>query len=322
MNAKEEIVGKTPQMLQVFSFIDTAAKSDATVLIQGESGVGKELVAQTIHERSRRCQGPFMPISCAGLNQNLLESELFGHEKGAFTGAIRAKRGKIELADSGTLLLDDVDDIPLESQVKLIRFLQTFEFERVGGVVPINVDIRVIAAAKRDLAKMVAEGRFRDDLYYRLKVLFISVPPLRERKEDIPLLVEHFLSRYAPDKEVKVTPEAMELLIHYNWMGNVRQLENTIQRMVATSTSPVLGIPQIPNTIRYSQIRHLMDIKPANERLPFDELVQQTERQLIFFALEQADWNKTRAAEILEMKRGTLISKMKKLGIPLSKSDE
>jgi len=306
-------------MQQVLSLIDIAAQNDAAVLIQGESGTGKELVAKAIHEQSHRCKKPFVPLSCAALNQNLLESELFGHEKGAFTSAVRAKPGKFELADGGTLFLDDVDDIPLETQIKLVRVLQAFEFEKVGGIKPIKVDIRVIAATKRNLAAMVDEGKFREDLYYRLKIFPILLPLLKERKEDIPLLVEHFLRLYASEKEMQVTPEAMDILIDYDWPGNIRQLENTVRRMIAISTSPILGIPQIPQTMRYSQIRELMDIrKNTDENIPFDELIQQTERQLILIALERADWNKTHAAEILEMKRGTMISKMKRLSIPLS----
>jgi len=318
MKTKNEIIGKTPQMHRVFSLIDIAAQNDSIVLIQGESGTGKELVAEAIHEQSHRCKKLFVPLSCAALNQNLLESELFGHERGAFTGAVRAKLGKLELADGGTLFLDDVDDIPIENQIKLVRVLQVFEFEKVGGVKPIKVDIRVIAATKRNLTTMVDEGNFRKDLYYRLKIFPILLPLLKERKEDIPLLVEHFLRLYAPEKEMQVTPEAMDILVDFDWPGNIRQLENTVRRMIAISTSPILGISQIPQTMRYSEIRELMDIrKNTEENIPFDELIQQTERQLILIALERADWNKTRAAEILEMKRGTLISKMKKLGIPL-----
>jgi len=295
--------------------INVAARTDVPVLIQGESGTGKELVAQSIHFRSRRRNGPFIPLSCAALSPTLLESELFGHEKGAFTGAYRRKRGKLELADGGTLFLDDVDDIPLDLQVKLVRVLQEFQFERVGGTELIKVDVRVIAATKRDLMRMIVEGNFRDDLYYRLKVLSISLPPLRERKEDIPLLVEHFLKLHAP-RPMSIAPEAMEVLIDHDWPGNVRELENTIQRMIALCEGNTLGIVHVPRTIRYGRVMKL--ISPDMETIPFDRLMRETERQLILMALERAGWNKSRAAEILNIKRGTLLSKMKRLNIPMN----
>jgi DNA-binding NtrC family response regulator len=311
---RREIIGQSDRMKEVYRMIDVAARTDVPVLIQGESGTGKELVAQSIHFKSQRRDGPFIPLSCAALSPSLLESELFGHERGAFTGAYRRKQGKIELADGGTLFLDDVDDIPLDLQVKLVRVLQEFQFERVGGTEPIGVDVRLIAATKRELAEMAGRGNFRDDLYYRLKVLSIRLPPLRERKEDIPLLVEHFLRLYA-SCSMSIAPEVLETLMDYDWPGNIRELENTIQRMIALCEGDTLGIVHIPRTIRYGRVMKLM---PTDvESIPFERLMRETERQLILMALERAGWNKSRAAEILNIKRGTLLSKMKRLNIPM-----
>ncbi len=308
-----EIVGESAPMRQVRALIEIAAQSDEPVLIEGETGTGKECVARTIHQMGNRRDGPFMPTNCGMFNPNLLESELFGHERGAFTGAHRAKIGKLELADGGTLFLDDVDDVPFDLQVKLVRVLQEFQFERVGGVMTHRVDIRVITASKRKLAEMVGEGTFRDDLYYRLKVLSITLPPLRERKEDIPLLVQHFLRRYA-DEGRHLTQDALDVLMNYEWPGNVRELENLIRRMIATYSENPLGIHHIPRTLRYGRVIKLM---PENtDRIPFQQLLQQAERQLIMIALERANWNQSRAAEILDLKRSTLLSKMKRLRIP------
>ncbi len=229
------IVGNSPAMQEVFRLIQRVANSSATVLIQGESGTGKEMVARAIHRNSGRANRPFVAVSCAALPETLLENELFGHEKNAFTGATSQQPGRFELADKGTLFLDEIGDVPPGIQVKLLRVLQERAFERLGGTKTIRVDVRLIAATNRDLRKLVQEGRFREDLYYRLEVVQIYLPPLRERKEDIPLLVEHFLKRYNEENDRRiqgVTPEAMEMLMGYDWPGNVRQLENVIQRAV------------------------------------------------------------------------------------------
>ncbi|HDI00705.1 MAG TPA: sigma-54-dependent Fis family transcriptional regulator, partial [Firmicutes bacterium] len=222
----EDMVGKGHKMQEVFRLIRTVASSDSTVLLQGETGTGKELAAHAIHELSPRRDGPFVKVSCAALSRELLESELFGHVKGAFTSAVKDKPGKFELADGGTIFLDEVDDIPLELQVKLLRVLQEREFERVGGTRTIRVDVRVIAATKVDLLERVRRGLFREDLYYRLNVVPIRLPPLRERKEDVPLLMEHFLRKLGAEGRIEMTPEAMKLLMDYDWPGNVRELEN------------------------------------------------------------------------------------------------
>lgn len=308
-----QIIGQTSAMEQVRAMIDVAAQSDEPALIQGETGTGKELVAHAIHAQSPRRHGPFIPVSCAILNPNLLESELFGYERGAFTGAHRAKPGKLELADGGSLFLDDVDDVPLELQVKLVRVLQEFQFERVGGVATQRIDMRVITATKRELGKMARDDTFRDDLYYRLKVLPIALPPLRDRKADIPLLAQHFLGRYADGKRC-LTQDALNALMDYEWPGNVRELENVVRRMLAIHSENPLGIHHIPRTLRHGRI---IDMIPENtDNIPFQQLLQQAERQLILVALERANWNQSRAAEILELKRSTLQSKMQRLGVP------
>ena len=257
-----------------------------------------------------------MPIHCATYNLNLLESELFGYEKGAFTGANRAKPGKLELADSGTLFLDDVDDIPFELQVKLVRVLQEFQFERMGGIESKRIDIRVISSTKRELRGMIQKEKFREDLYYRLKVLPIDLPPLRERKGDIPLLIDHFLRKHA-SSPMTISREAMEMLLTYDWPGNVRELENMIRRMIVTSGTHHLDVHHIPQTLRYRQVKNLMNSQSVS--IPFEQLVRETERQLILTALERTDWNKNQAAKILELNRTTLISKMKQLKIPMEK---
>ena len=231
----DSIVGQSGKMQEVYKLIERVADSKASVLIRGESGTGKELVARALHYNSCRAQQPFVPIVCVALSEQLLESELFGHEKGSFTGAVGQKAGRFELAHGGTLFLDEIGDIPGNIQMKLLRVLQEREFERVGGVKTIKVDVRVVTATNQNLEKVVAEGKFREDLYYRLQVVQILLPPLREKKEDIPSLVEHFIEKYNKEnaRNVKyVSPEALEMMLRYNWPGNVRELENTIERAV------------------------------------------------------------------------------------------
>ena len=345
----EHIIGKSDAMRKVFELIGTISAFDSTVLIRGETGTGKEMVAHAIHAQSPRKDGPFVTVSCAALSKELLESELFGHEKGAFTSAIRDKVGKFQLADGGAIFLDEVDDIPLALQVKLLRVLQQHEFERVGGTETLRVDIRVIAATKVDLKQEVQRGRFREDLFYRLHVVPISLPPLRERKEDIPLLVDHFLDLFSsPDRQMTVSPEAMKVLLDYPWPGNVRELENLIERLVVIGTRSEVRADDLPLEIRRPDLledtpdliaepgvtqeilrryRALEDLiqrsgilssdraKPVLGQASFSEIVEDTERDLIVRALDQTKGNKTRAAELLRMKLSTFRDKLIKLGL-------
>jgi len=231
----DNIVGQSSKMQEVYKLVERVADSRASVLIRGESGTGKELIARALHYNSRRAQGPFVPVACIALSEQLLESELFGHEKGAFTGAVAQKPGRFEMAHGGTLFLDEIGDIPANVQMKLLRVLQEREFERVGGLKTIKVDVRLVTATNQELEKAVKEGRFREDLYYRLQVVQIFLPPLREKKEDIPALVEHFIEKYSAEngKRIKyASPEALELMLRYNWPGNVRELENAIERAI------------------------------------------------------------------------------------------
>ena len=332
----EDMVGKGHKMQEVFRLIRTVASSDSTVLLQGETGTGKELAAHAIHELSPRRDGPFVKVSCAALSRELLESELFGHVRGAFTSAIKDKPGKFELADGGTIFLDEVDDIPLELQVKLLRVLQEREFERVGGTMTIRVDVRVIAATKVDLLERVRRGLFREDLYYRLNVVPIRLPPLRERKEDVPLLMEHFLRKLGAEGRIEMTPEAMKLLMDYDWPGNVRELENLVERLVVVGAGPKVGPEDLPPEIRSPapkekgpsleevlrrqeelerMIRMLGSSEPRLGNASFEEIVEAKERELITEALRRTGGNKTKAAELLGMKLSTFRDKMKRLGL-------
>jgi len=251
--APGNIVGSSPPMQRVFDIVEQVAPSRATVLITGESGTGKELVANAIHQQSPRAHGPFIKLHCAALAESLLESELFGHEKGSFTGAMARKDGRFSLADGGTLFLDEIGEISQSLQVKLLRFLQEHEFERVGGTQTIHVDVRVVAATNRDLKEEIARGRFREDLFYRLNVVNIETPPLRERRSDIPEIAKFFLDRYAKDNGKVVdtiAPDALDLLLAYHWPGNVRELENAIERAVVLTTGNVLEARQLPPSVR------------------------------------------------------------------------
>ncbi|AEH45661.1 two component, sigma54 specific, transcriptional regulator, Fis family [Thermodesulfatator indicus DSM 15286] len=314
-----EIIGKSKPMRQVFSLIEKVADTDATVLVLGESGTGKELVARAIHAASSRREGPFIPVNCGAIPEELLESELFGHEKGSFTGAVKTRIGRFELAHGGTIFLDEIAEMSPKLQVKLLRVLQERSFERVGGTRSIKVDIRVIAATNKDLQKEVREGRFREDLYYRLNVIPIKLPPLRERKEDIPLLIEHFLSRFTQRKRRKITglsKEALECLMKYHWPGNVRELENVIERMVILANGEQLILEDVPEYIlEQSQFNYkpgVQDFDIPDEGIHLPELVSEFEKKLIIKALEKTGWVKNRAAKLLHINRTTLIEKMKK----------
>ena len=305
----DNIVGKSRAIQQVYKTIAMVSDNRATVLIQGESGTGKELIAKAIHYNSAFRKEPFVPVNCSALVETLLESELFGHEKGAFTGAIARKKGKIEQAREGTILLDEIGEISLALQVKLLRFLQEKEFERVGGEERLTSTARIIAATNRDLARMVEEKRFREDLYFRLKVLEIHVPPLRRRKEDIPLLVEHLLNKINTELHKRVTRiprDVMDALIHYEWPGNVRELENVLTRAVVLSKGSVLLPDCLPD---------LFDCRPEHDDSAKIKTLSQVEREQIARALTYAGWNKGQACEMLGITRPTLRKKIRKYNL-------
>jgi formate hydrogenlyase transcriptional activator len=299
----EEIVGSSAALAGVLDQVSTVAPTDSTVLIEGETGTGKELIAHAIHAHSRRKDRPFVKLNCAAIPLGLLESELFGHEKGAFTGAVAQRMGRFEAANGGTLFLDEIGDIPLELQVKLLRVLQEQEFERLGSPSTHRVNVRVVAATNQDLATLVAEKKFRMDLYYRINVFPISVPPLRHRLEDIPLLVAHFVRVYAErmSKQIeKITPDDMEALARYPWPGNIRELQNVIERAVILSTDEALHVPALPSSV-------LVPTEPVT--------LAEAERDHILNALRESNWvvgGATGAAARLGVKRTTLIGKMRK----------
>jgi len=301
------LVGKGNAIQEVRTLIGQVADKEANVLILGESGTGKEVVARAIHELSARAQGPFVPVNCGAIPGDLLESELFGHEKGAFTGAISARRGRFELAEGGTLFLDEIGDMPMPMQVKLLRVLQERTFERVGGSKPLRADVRIIAATHRNLEEMIAKGTFRQDLYYRLNVVAIEMPPLRQRREDIPQLAHHFLRRYGERNRKSVqgfTPQAMDLLIHYDWPGNIRELENAVERAVVLLTGEYISERELPLAIVGTPV-------PACSSA--DDVIQplvEVEKEVILAALEKTGGNKTEAARQLGITRKTLLAKL------------
>jgi DNA-binding NtrC family response regulator len=326
--AISSIVGSSSQMQEVFRVLAKVAPSSSTVLILGESGTGKELVAYEVHRNSPRAKKPFVKINCAAIPATLIESELFGHERGAFTGAVTSKPGRFELAHEGTLFLDEVADMPLEMQVKLLRVLQEQEFERVGGVTPIRVDVRIITATNKDLEKEVRAGRFREDLFYRLNVLPVQLPPLRERKEDIDTLLRVFIGQFNEKLGRKVEgiePLCLQALRQYPWPGNIRQLENAVERMVLMSEGAVLRVADLPPEVRATLSDEVVAAAEATAQagegapIPFKEIVksrtQELERALIEQALEATSGNVTRAAERLGLSRKGLQIKMKELGI-------
>lgn len=316
----DNMIGKSDAMKHVFEIINTVSNRDTTILIQGESGTGKELTAGAIHYNSNRRNGPFIKLSCASLNKEILESELFGHEKGSFTGAIKTRRGRFELADGGTIFLDDVDDIPLEMQVKLLRVLQEREFERVGGEETIPVNVRVICATKKDLKKLAQEGRFREDLYYRLHVVTLHLPPLRERKEDIPLLVNYFMKKYAAQQRVvinSISQEALHLLLLYNWPGNIRELENAVEHAVAFCTSDAILPKNLPQNLTQGETSSgIFPVELSTiDSLDLQETLSEAERKLLLWAYQKTNGNQVRMSEILRIPRTTLQNKLVKYNI-------
>ena len=313
----ERIVGRSPQMLEIYKTVGRVARSDATVLITGETGTGKELVAEVVHYNSNNRQGPLIKVACASLPETLLESELFGHEKGSFTGAYTQRKGRFELADKGSIFLDEIGEMTPNTQKKLLRVLQEHEFERVGGTATIHVNTRVIAATNKDLKEEVAKGNFREDLYYRLNVISIHMPPLRERKDDIPLLVEHFLDkhRFSPTSApAKITEEALARLMEHDWPGNVRELENVIERAVVMAQGGVITSQHL--ILSPISERRFLDIQQeVRKQVPLRETLAKVEKQLIEEALEQASGNRAQAAKILGIPRRLLNSKIREFDI-------
>ncbi len=307
------IVARSPKMQEVLATVERVAPTNATVLLGGESGVGKDLIARAIHEKSKRASGPFTKINSTAIPENLLESELFGFEKGAFTGAVASKPGKFELADKGTLFLDEIGDVPPATQVKLLRVLQEREFERLGGTKTVKVDVRLIAATNKDLREALEQGTFREDLYYRLNVVPIDIAPLRERKEDIPDLVNLFVTRFASEsgKEIEgLSPQAMQMLVNYHWPGNVRELQNIVERACALSKGPQLEVSDIHIDARPS--------KAGNGTpgfLPDGMTLEQWEDEMVQEALRRANGNKSQAARLLGLSRNALRYRLSKIGI-------
>lgn len=316
----EQIVGKSEGMLKIFDLVSQVASSRSTVLIQGDSGTGKELIAKAIHANSPRKNHPFVPVNTGSMPADLLESTLFGHVKGAFTSAVSSKKGLFEVADTGTLFLDEIGTMSLETQAKILRVLQDRKFMHLGGVHELQVDVRVIAATNIDLHTLVREGKFREDLYYRLNVITVDLPPLRSRPEDIPLLVGHFLDKFSRENGksvVHISPEALRPLMDYAWPGNVRELENVIERAVVLCNGPMVGIELIPDHIvgRGSEGK-MFDHRPDASLF---EIVEDCERRLIVNMLEKCNWNQTDAAERFHIPLSTLNQKIKRLNIEIRK---
>ncbi len=322
------VVGRSARMRAVFEFLRVIGNSDSTVLVIGESGTGKEVTATLIHQASRRRHRPFVAVSCALFSETLIESELFGHERGAFTGAIKDRLGRFELAEGGTLFLDDIDDVPLSMQVKLLRVLQNRTIERLGGTRTVSVNVRIIAGSKKDLKQMVADGKFREDLYYRLNVLPVALPPLRERREDIPMLTDHFIERYFRRRGEDVPPisEAVrQAFLRYNWPGNVRELENACERIAQTCTCGTVRIGCMSASILLRGGGPPPDLsastsapatplqEPASVSL--DDRIRDLEANLIGWALKVSNGNKSRAAELLQIKRSTLGDRINRCGL-------
>jgi transcriptional regulator with PAS, ATPase and Fis domain len=307
-------------MRAVFDFVRVIADSDSSVLITGETGTGKEMVANLIHQSSARRHKPFVPVSCAILSETLIESELFGHERGAFTGAIKDRPGRFELAQGGTIFLDDVDDVPLAMQVKLLRVLQNRTIERLGGTRSISVDVRIVTGSKKDPRQLVSEGKFREDLFYRLNVIPILLPPLRERREDIPMLVDHFIKRYfrqRGEEPRQISPAVTQAFMRYPWPGNVRELENACERIAQTCTCETVRIGCVPSTVlfhKYTEEQEpIVETHAHPSSVSLDERLREVETNLISWALKVSGGNKSKAAELLQIKRSTLGDRIKKL---------
>lgn len=338
------LIGASPRMQKVYDMIEKIADTESTVLITGESGTGKEVVAKTIHFNSSRSQNPFIPLNCAAIPKDLLESELFGHEKGAFTGAVNTRIGRFELANGGTIFLDEIGELHPSLQVKLLRVLQEREFERVGGTKTVKVDVRILAATNKDLEKATQDGTFREDLFYRLNVIPVNLPPLRKRKEDIPLLVDHFMHLFCKKKKkdlIKVTPAIMNCFLSYRWPGNVRELENLIERIVILNDSGIVTIEDLPERFHNSRCEqsgegaapslplsiNTMPLTSGGMTLPdegvdLNGVLNEMERGLILQALQRSAGVKKKAAQLLGLNRTTLLEKLKKKGIELPSEEK
>jgi two-component system response regulator AtoC len=306
----DQLVGTSPKMQEIFKLIGRVAATDATVLLQGESGTGKELIADAILRHSLRSDKPFIKVNCSALPEQLLESEMFGHEKGSFTGAIAQRQGRFELADGGTIFLDEVNSMSPSLQAKLLRVLQQHTFERVGGKETLTVDVRVVAATNSDIEAEMKAGRFREDLFYRLNVIHVKMPPLREHAEDIPVLVEQFLRQFSPKKNVVISPEVMKKLQQYTWPGNVRELQNVIQRAIVLSEGEVITLDHLPLTLR-AEGELIPSTVLWQDGVPFKNIIEDVEKQLILKALRETNWNRTHAAQLLQIHRRLLFSKIK-----------
>jgi two-component system response regulator HydG len=307
-----DLIGASEVMQKVFTTVEKVARTDSSVFVWGESGTGKELVARAIHTNSKRKDGPFIKVNCGALTETLLESELFGHQKGAFTGAIKTKLGRFELADGGTLFLDEIGDVPMSMQVKLLRALQEQEFERVGGEQVIKVDVRIISATNKDLDKEVAEGRFREDLYYRLHIIPMTLPPLRDRRDDISVLVNHFIEKLAPktNPEIRgIADDALGRLMAYGWPGNVRELENVIEQSGVFAEGAQIGVEALPGALQGRGDEERLDV-PKEMSLP--DILEDLERQLILKAFKKAGGVKTETARLLGIKTSALYYKLDK----------
>ena len=313
-----DFIGRHPKIVEIFELIESLEGTDSNVLLSGESGTGKEVVAQAIHSHSRRSRKPWVAVNCGAIPANLLESELFGHVKGAFTGASQNRIGRFQMAGNGTLFLDEISELPYDLQVKILRAIQTRQFEPLGSHKSVRLDARIIAATNQDLERAVSEKRFREDLYYRLNVIPVTIPPLRSRKTDIPLLVRHFVDRFAKRNEKKIqgiSEEVMKVLVEYHWPGNVRELENLIERIVVLKRKEgVIEIKDLPIQ-HFQQVR--LDRFVANVQLPedgldFNDAVNQFENELILQALQKTSGNKNQAANLLNLNRTTLVEKLKR----------
>jgi DNA-binding NtrC family response regulator len=313
----DNIVSDNEKMQAIFTQVEKVADTDSTVLIYGESGTGKELIARALHYNSYRQDKPLVPINCGAIPEDLLESELFGHEKGAFTGATAQRLGRFELANGGTIFLDEIGEMRPSLQVKILRVLQEREFERIGGTRTIKVDVRILAATNKNLEDLVARQQFRDDLFWRLNVIPITMPPLRERLSDIPLLVAHFIARFNAEKKQHLTgisPEALQMLQSYHWPGNVRELENTVERIAILKGSGMIMPEDLPEKIaRPSLSRSVPGVNIPDDGIDFDAMVETFEKQLLMQALVKAGGVKSKAANLLHMNRTTLVEKVKKL---------
>jgi DNA-binding NtrC family response regulator len=334
----KKLIGNSRRMQDLYRFIEKISDTDSTILITGESGTGKELVAKTIHINSSRGSEPFVPLSCGAIPRDLIESELFGHEKGAFTGAINSRVGRFELANGGTIFLDEIGELPFPLQVKLLRVVQEREFERVGGTRTIKVDVRILAATNRDLEKAVAEHTFREDLFYRLNVIPVHIPPLRERDDDVLLLVNHFIGEFCRRKRkplVKVSREASDLLCDYHWPGNVREVENAVERMIILNESGEIGVEDLPqrivarrdNGVKLHPVPAVAPPADVHAHVPWTEsgvdlngILEEMEKKLIVQALRQSGGVKNKAATLLGLNRTTFLEKVKKMGVSVPTS--